>query len=571
MNEKKKSDLSMWLVALACIVAFGAAVIYFVNNFELIKKAADHNLDPINTVLYDESLDEIPDGYYHISVDATMGNFATSMKDNEENEYYYVVWLDDGSVAALSVFAKSEKEALEEITDKTWAYVQSEDGSEQLTDTPLELDVKVSGLTGDTAVLYNQALEKWGINEDNMEIRQVILDAHEGGLIIHDSIFYGISGLIALAVGIFFLWAIHRTRNVEGKVTADSTEGNGSALVPYSQAKGRMTKGSKIAKNFGKVKRTAAIYGILTLALILIPVGIYVYDQNFDGSDAVIRKFDDADDMAQAKNGEAAEFVATEKPELLHSDDDGALYAIDQENGVFLVLMDTKDYDSVRKKLSSGKDVVIRGALDEPTSDMIRSAIRYLTGFESSDENFFEENFGKYVLRYQEGYRGSGVSGEDMENYAYLFGLFAVLCAVMFLGAFFNVRRFVNNLRFMSDGDFAMLERELESPTTKVYPQKCYLTDSFIAVLHSVSAYKDSSKTENDSIFLRYADIERTYTVIGEMYKKPVNCGVAVWGEKFGKRVLFALPYKEENMKICEEVMDLIVERGDNVMIGKGE
>lgn len=91
------------------------------------------------------------------------------------HEYYYLIWMEDGSIMPLSVSKKADREYLDALTDATYDYI---DGKTKMIEMePREFTGTVSSQDSEVTKYYNEALGYLEISAaDGWVIRTVLLD-----------------------------------------------------------------------------------------------------------------------------------------------------------------------------------------------------------------------------------------------------------------------------------------------------------------------------------------------------------------------------------------------------------
>lgn len=77
------------------------------------------------------------------------------------HEYYYLIWMADGSVMPLSVSKKADKEYLDELADATWDYIEGTTSS--ISVEPRTFNGTIKTQETEAFKYYREALSKMGI------------------------------------------------------------------------------------------------------------------------------------------------------------------------------------------------------------------------------------------------------------------------------------------------------------------------------------------------------------------------------------------------------------------------
>ena len=169
-NLKVKSVKTL-IISIFCLILFGACAFYF-RNLMFGGIAATYEQAEPNRSEYNEK-------WISYEVVACLGEFA----EGEESyafipvghEYYYLIWMEDGSIMPLSVSKKADKEYLDALTEATYDYI---DGTTRMIEMePRTFVGTVSSLDSDAAPYYKDALRYMEINEaDGWVVRNTQLD-----------------------------------------------------------------------------------------------------------------------------------------------------------------------------------------------------------------------------------------------------------------------------------------------------------------------------------------------------------------------------------------------------------
>ena len=566
--KKKSSALSMVLIFGAIFVL---AVWYYVTEWNNIVNEFTGKHESIDTVLSNGNIDDCENGYYTLEVDAVLGCFATETKDNDVDSAYYIVWLSDNSLAAVSV-RKSEMKELDRITEGTWAYVNGEKDS--FTKDHFKRTVKVRKFGGDLHTLYTQGIENMGISDEDFLIRDIIFDCEEGGMIKHDAIIYAIFGLIGflvMLVGVFSLIG----RN--DKETGTNLEAEAMEKVSYRHAKERITN-PEIKTNYKKMKTTAVLMLVATALFVLIPAGLYAYTMyNNANSDASTRKatytLENHEVLDNAKENETAQITIDSVPRLICSEDNETYYIIEHEGTYFIGIIDSKSFSKIQKELEETGEFTLYGFLQAPSSGAMNTALDILNSSNNTNYNYsdYDSCFGKYALNVDEDYAGKGIPLERIRSFMVGVAIFIIGLAIFGISSLLRYIRMIKGLRRISDNEYSQLERELSGGNCERYPQNLILTDSFLVMLYSYTVYKNPSKSDNETLFAKYSDIKWIYPANHIVGGKVANYGVVVFGPQIGKNYILALPNRGDNEATINQLLSSLIVKCPNAVVGYTE
>ncbi|WP_026651142.1 DUF6709 family protein [Butyrivibrio proteoclasticus] len=160
-----------------------------------------------------------------------------------------------------------------------------------------------------------------------------------------------------------------------------------------------------------------------------------------------------------------------------------------------------------------------------------------------------------------------------MKEWSQLVVVLAIGSVFLFFAGITRLIGFINNLKVFSDVDFERIEDELDRPSTKIYPQNLYLTDSFIVKLHSGRYHGATTGNDVDTFFAKYKDIEWVYgSIIGlENANYHDNIGATVYGRDIGKQVIIRFSKPNQNTVIVNEILDNIIKKNPDIKVGYTE
>ena len=565
VNMKTKSNRFLQLIG--CIVMSARDTLISKNN---------GSLEDYNAALSINNNEDIEDGYYQVTIDAVFTCFATESSGSTPSSWYYAVWLDDDSIAVLTTDDKETVKELDRICDDTWAYLNYE--ADSFTLEPCTLDISASGLIKDSdlGIMYKQSLEKLGITDDNFRIRYSTLSTKPVDDLLSNVIIGAVIFLIGLVCTIVILSMIMKER--KNKLSGfDTSVMPGvdlhqpmAPLVTKSEARKRISNPT-IKKSYSKLQRKAILCIVAAIVCITIPGAMLLYNQYYSSYGESVQRRDmlSLDSDTTAKNNDAAELVITKVPSLIYSYNDINYYLVEDSKS-FIVILDNEQYSKAEASVKNDGSFKLIGYLEEPSNEIKGKLIDYFeesqgTSISLSD---YEETYGKYMLHVQSDYTGSGFPMDKIRSTAIFFGITALFLLYFGIDLVTKKDLVLKKLSYLSDATYAQMEKELEAPGVRKYPQNLYLTENYIVLLHSFSAYKDNSKKENDSLFINYHDITWMYPSNMTQYGKTVNLGITVYNKTFGAVSILSLPTNDFNQNMINEVYNIISQKNPNILLG---
>ncbi|WP_103869247.1 DUF6709 family protein [Butyrivibrio sp. Su6] len=565
-----KTKSNRFLQLIGCIVML-AVGFFLMSDIDTLISKNNGSLEDYNAALSINNNEDIEDGYYQVTIDAVFTCFATESSGSTPSSWYYAVWLDDDSIAILTTDDKETVKELDRICDDTWAYLNYE--ADSFTLEPCTLDISASELIKDSelGIMYKQSLEKLGITDDNFRIRYSTLSTKPVDDLLSNVIIGAVIFLIGLVCTIVILSMIMKER--ENKLSGFDTPVMADAdysqpmtpLVTKSEARKRMTD-SIIRKSYNSMIKKAAFCLVAIIVCIAIPGGMLIYNQHYSAiTNGSVNRFDmtNTDGIDNVKNNDAAELVITKSPSMIYSYNDNNYYLVENEHS-FIAIMDNEQYTEADTSVKNTGSYKLVGYLEAPSNEIKGKLKDYFAI--NSDE--YDATYGKYMLHVQNDYNGSGFPIEKIETTAIFFGIIAIF--LLYFGIDYIVKSglMLKKLSYLSDASYAQMEKELEALGVRKYPQNLYLTENYIVLLHSFSAYKDNSKKENDSLFINYHDITWMYPSNMTQYGKTVNSGITVYNKTFGAVSILSLPTNDFNQNMINEVYNIISQKNPNILLG---
>lgn len=166
-----KSTVRLAVVSVICLILFGGCAFFFRNLMFGGIAATYEEAEPNRSEYHDK--------WISYEAVACLGMFA----EGEESyafipvghEYYYLIWMEDGSIMPLSVSKKADREYLDALTEATYDYI---DGNTRMIEMePRTFTGTVSSLDSDVVKYYKEALTYLEISEaDGWVIRNTQLD-----------------------------------------------------------------------------------------------------------------------------------------------------------------------------------------------------------------------------------------------------------------------------------------------------------------------------------------------------------------------------------------------------------
>ena len=159
------------VISILAFVLFGT-VVFFMRDLIFGGVAATYEEAALQQ-------DQYRDKWISYEVIACLGEYAECDKTEyfitTGHEYYYMIWMYDGSVMPMCVSKKEDKEYLDKLTDATFDYL---DGKTEY----INMDSKtfigqVKSQPSEALAYYNSELNSWGITAaDGYTIRYTLLD-----------------------------------------------------------------------------------------------------------------------------------------------------------------------------------------------------------------------------------------------------------------------------------------------------------------------------------------------------------------------------------------------------------
>ena len=181
MNKQKKSG--GWILLILGVIFFLFGAVFTISESEMIfgKKVSN-----INKLLEQGTLEENLDSYIEIDVDAVLDNFAEKTHKTygitTGKDQYYLIWLDDDSMIALTTNGKKNVAEMDRVYDETWNYLNEK--TDELTDKPVHLKGKLVNMGTDVKKFYQESLDYLEISSADRDIYYYIIDCNDSQLLL---------------------------------------------------------------------------------------------------------------------------------------------------------------------------------------------------------------------------------------------------------------------------------------------------------------------------------------------------------------------------------------------------
>ena len=205
-NEYKKTMKICIITGIFFLVIAG---IYAGINWKYMVMGNTTNL---NEAVYNGGAPEEGE-YVTLNVRFVLGNYAETKHKRyfitTGTDQHYAIILDDGSIMSVKVKKQADIDALEDMVDPTWKYINQETKEPPVS--ILTLTGRISTMDSQIKGFYEQALTGAGINSTVVEkIHQLTLDATETRF----SQFLLLLGILAIAI-VCFIGAIASRRQMK--------------------------------------------------------------------------------------------------------------------------------------------------------------------------------------------------------------------------------------------------------------------------------------------------------------------------------------------------------------------
>jgi hypothetical protein len=166
-----KGTIRLAVISVLCLLLFGTCTFFLRNLLFGGVKATYEQAEP--------NYSEYKDQWISYDVIACLGCYAEGTESYNfiptGHEYYYMIWMADGSIMPISVSKKADREYLDALTEATYDYV---DGKTKMIEMePRTFLGTVKTQESEAAQYYNEALRYMEIYEsDGWVVRNVLLD-----------------------------------------------------------------------------------------------------------------------------------------------------------------------------------------------------------------------------------------------------------------------------------------------------------------------------------------------------------------------------------------------------------
>lgn len=568
-------------IIVAVLIMIGA-VIYTVPSWEETKDVVTGNIPSLTDYLEEYGDGELPERYVSVTIDANLGNYASVTYDDTsgKDRYYYIAWLDDSSFISMYVF-DSNRKLMDKISDKTWSYLDGDiDSNELLSGDVYSFVGIIRSMDDEEERFYRSTIAEYGIDESESVVRyQAICPAGQdlvSSFLIDKYLMPGIIILLALydiiKNGSKLLKERRQRKAFENSISSYGTSIASSYEKQKPVKKAKVVTGKDAVKRVNneslklylKKKKRLALAGSIILALsILAPViySIYSHNEEVSAKNTAVYNMDDAAEYEKASVKSIGEIKVSYVPILFYSPSSGdyGVYMISTDNGIYIAELDDKEYQKAMKELKDTGVATLHGYYDTLLDMGKENAVTFYnesTG-EDIDLDDYDELFGKYCLVVEESYNGSGISEDDIET-AVIFAMFPCILGLFLL--YFGmtpVHSFKKTMCRLNDSEYAMLESDLKSATTKeIIKNAFYCTNKYIFTYYT------------DTRLIPYSDIVWAYVKINKQYGKDITYTIEILDIYKGSYSLPALAACEANMDLANFVLNLIAQKNPKARIG---
>lgn len=178
MKNTKISKIILAILGIAMLlgglytVIYKASYIFFGNAKE------------VKQIIFEDSFDEYTNKYVEIEVDAVLEHFASQTHTYNfipvGKDEFYIAWLEDDSLLAVSVKGNNIKE-MDRILDETWDYLDYK--TDYFTNDTLKLKGELKKMDNELLKYYEEALVSLGAEEAELKIRNLVIDTTESRII----------------------------------------------------------------------------------------------------------------------------------------------------------------------------------------------------------------------------------------------------------------------------------------------------------------------------------------------------------------------------------------------------
>ena len=166
-----KSTVRLAIISVLCLALFGTCT-FFMRNLLFSGIAASYEQAEPDYRSY-------KDQWISYKVVACLGSYAEMTETYSfiptGHEYYYLIWMEDGSIMPLAVSKKADREYLDAMADATYDYING--NTKMIEMEPRTFIGSLSSQDSEVNGYYRDSLEYLEITEaDGWVIRTVLLD-----------------------------------------------------------------------------------------------------------------------------------------------------------------------------------------------------------------------------------------------------------------------------------------------------------------------------------------------------------------------------------------------------------
>ena len=559
---------------LVLIVLIGA-ILSTIPGLGEVYDVASGNIAELDEYLVTYEEGNLPETYVNVTLDATLGCFETLTYENEPDKdiYYYLAWLNDDSFISMGVY-RDYTATMDKLTENTWDLVNGSISYDEFTKgEKLTFIGKITSMDSEEERFYRSALAEYGIDDYEYNVRYQSLSIASPDY-VYQMIFdkFIIQIIVALAAlyllfkyGKQILKARKQIRYIESSVQDyDPTDViKKQKVVSGKEAMARVSD-PYLQKYLKGKKKTVTIAFIIIAVAVLIPLGLFTYSKLVTPSASASKVYvmDNSEDYSSVKDKSVGEITISYPPVLVYTGDDSSMgdYAIYPDNGedIFIAELDDDEFKRAVDEIRGTGSTTLHGYYDTLHSKAIENAVDFYNDYYGGDYDTddFNELFGYYCLVVDDNYNGIGIASSDIDN-AIAFAFLPIFIAIVMLvlGAP-SIMSFKKEMSYLTDGEYARLESELNSPETKAITKQLYLTDKYIFSLGSSTS------------LISYSDILWAYPVVQTQYKKEVSYEIRIHDRRKGQILLMSAPAGDDYKALINDVLGIIATKNPNARIG---
>ena len=559
---------------LALLVLIGT-IISTIPRWIEIYQTATGNVADLDEYLATYMEGNLPEGYYNVTLDASLGNFASQTYEGSSNEdsYYYIAWLNDDSFIAMSV-NKENQGIMDSLTQNTWNLLDGSISYDEFAQgEKFTFLGNISPMDSEEERFYRSTLAEIGINDYDYNIRYQSLSVAPSDFVSlmlnldfnFQSILILVSGCVVIVNGLRLHKDRKQMKSIESSVQDyDPTNVvKRQKVVTGKEAMARIS--NPYLQKYLKDQKQLTIIGCTIVALcVLIPSGLYAYMKFATPSKSASRVYvmDNSDDYSSVKKKAVGEITISYTPVLVYTANDSSKgdYIIYPENSeeIFIAELEDDEFKKAVDEIRGTGSTTLHGYYRSVPKKARENFVEFYNDYYGGnyDTEDFNRLFGPFCLVVDDNYNGVGIVMDDISTIGAIEIFFMVIALLILFDGVSSLVSFKSEMRYLTDGEYDRFESDFSSPQTKEITKFFYCTDKYILALDTFTR------------LISYSDILWAYLTIHTQNGKEVRYEIKILDRRKGFFELPSIAAGASNKETINMVLNIIANKNPNARIG---